>query len=86
MAVNETTSGTIEDRNMDWVNNGDLLVAGGAKLIVMQVQQSMFQQTRISKYSSICAGDSSLGASSSSGSPIRFIWVQQRLPLLKTGR
>ena len=84
-AVNETSSGTITGTetwtgvmNMD----GDLLVAGGAKLIInagTTINIPADKSIRIE--GSICAGDSSCGASqASTGSPIRFIWGDPAAP------
>ena len=78
-AVNETTSGTITGTetwtgvmNMD----GDLLVAGGAKLIINAGTTINIPANRsIHIQGSICAGDTSCGATQgSTGSPVRFIW------------
>ncbi len=91
-AVNETSSGTITGTetwtgvmNMD----GDLLVAGGAKLIInagTTINIPADKNIRIE--GSICAGDSSCGASqASTGSPIRFIWSSPSAPAPnQTGR
>ena len=91
-AVNETSSGTITGTetwtgvmNMD----GDLLVAGGAKLIInagTTINIPADKNIRIE--GSICAGDSSCGASqASTGSPIRFIWADPAAPAPnQTGR
>ena len=80
MAVNETSSGTLTGTetwtgvmNMD----GDLLVAGGAKLIINAgTLVNIPANKSIIIEGSICAGDSSCGASqASTGSPIRFVWA-----------
>ena len=86
-AVNETTSGTITGTET-WTGvmnlDGDLLVAGGAKLIINAgTTINVPADKNIQIQGSICAGDSSCGASqASTGSPIRFIGVQQQLLLL----
>ena len=92
MAVNETSSGTITGTetwtgvmNMD----GDLLVAGGAKLIINAgTTINIPADKNINIQGSICAGDSSCGASqASTGSPIRFIWGDPAAPAPnQTGR
>ena len=78
-AVNETSSGTITGTetwtgvmNMD----GDILVAGGAKLIINAGTTINIPANRsIHIQGSICAGDTSCGATQgSTGSPVRFIW------------
>ena len=75
MAVNETSSGTLTGTetwtgvmNMD----GDLLVAGGAKLIINAGTTINIPANKsITIEGSICAGDSSCGASqASTGSSI----------------
>ena len=85
MAVNETSSGTLTGTetwtgvmNMD----GDLLVAGGAKLIINAgTLVNIPANKSIIIEGSICAGDSSCGASqASTGSPIRFVWASPGLP------
>ena len=92
VAVNETSSGTITGTetwtgvmNMD----GDLLVAGGAKLIInagTTINIPADKNIRIE--GSICAGDTSCGASqASTGSPIRFLWGAPAAPAPnQTGR
>ena len=92
MAVNETSSGTITGTetwtgvmNMD----GDLLVAGGAKLIINAgTTINIPADKNINIQGSICAGDSSCGASqASTNSPIRFIWGAPAAPAPnQTGR
>lgn len=78
-AVNETSSGTITGTET-WTGvmnlDGDLLVAGGAKLIINAgTTINVPANKSIQIQGSICAGDSSCGASqASTGSPIRFIW------------
>lgn len=92
MAVNETTSGTITGTET-WTGvmnlDGDLLVAGGAKLIINAGTTINVPANRnIQIQGSICAGDSSCGASqASTGSPIRFIWGSAAAPAPnQTGR
>ena len=91
MAVNETSSGTITGTetwtgvmNMD----GDLLVAGGAKLIINAgTTINIPADKNINIQGSICAGDGSCGASqASTGSPIRFIWGAPAAAPNQTGR
>ncbi len=78
-AVNDTTSGTITGTET-WTGvmnlDGDLLVAGGAKLIINAGTTINIPSNRnIQIQGSICAGDSFCGATqASTGSPIRFIW------------
>ena len=78
-AVNETSSGTITGTET-WTGvmnlDGDLLVAGGAKLIINAGTTINIPANKsIQIQGSICAGDSFCGASqASTGSPIRFIW------------
>ena len=92
MAVNETTSGTITGTET-WTGvmnlDGDLLVAGGAKLIINAgTTINVPADKNIQIQGSICAGDSSCGASqASTGSPIRFIWGSAAAPAPnQTGR
>ena len=92
MAVNETTSGTITGTET-WTGvmnlDGDLLVAGGAKLIINAgTTINVPADKNIQIQGSICAGDSSCGASqASTGSPIRFIWGAAAAPAPnQTGR
>ena len=79
-AINETKSGTITGTET-WTGghnlDGDVLVAGGAKLIINAgTTIQMPAGSNINIQGSICAGDSSCGASqASTGSPIRFIWA-----------
>ena len=79
-AINETKSGTITGTET-WTGghnlDGDILVAGGAKLIINAgTTIQMPAGSNINIQGSICAGDSSCGASqASTGSPIRFIWA-----------
>ena len=91
-AVNETTSGTITGTET-WTGvmnlDGDLLVAGGAKLIINAgTTINVPADKNIQIQGSICAGDSSCGASqASTGSPIRFIWGSAAAPAPnQTGR
>ena len=91
-AVNETTSGTITGTET-WTGvmnlDGDLLVAGGAKLIINAgTTINVPADKNIQIQGSICAGDSSCGASqASTGSPIRFIWGTAAAPAPnQTGR
>ena len=78
-AINETTSGTISGTET-WTGvhnlDGDLVIAGGAKLIINAgTTINVPADKYISIQGSICAGESSCGASqASTGSPIRFIW------------
>ena len=78
-AVNETSSGTITGTET-WTGvmnlDGDLLVAGGAKLIINAgTTINVPANNNIQIQGSICAGDSSCGATqASTGSPVRFIW------------
>lgn len=78
-AVNETSSGTITGTET-WTGvmnlDGDVLVAGGAKLIINAGTTINIPANKsIQIQGSICAGDSSCGSSqASTGSPIRFIW------------
>ena len=92
MAVNETSSGTITGTET-WTGvmnlDGDLLVAGGAKLIINAgTTINVPADNNIQIQGSICAGDSSCGASqASTGSPIRFIWGAAAAPAPnQTGR
>tara|TARA_B100000700_G_scaffold322045_1_gene422660 strand:- start:6067 stop:10284 length:4218 start_codon:yes stop_codon:yes gene_type:complete len=92
MAVNETSSGTITGTET-WTGvmnlDGDLLVAGGAKLIINAgTTINVPADHNIQIQGSICAGDSSCGASqASTGSPIRFIWGSAAAPAPnQTGR
>ena len=64
--------------------DGDLLVAGGAKLIINAgTTINVPADKNIQIQGSICAGDSSCGASqASTGSPIRFIWGAAAAPAL----
>ena len=84
-AVNETSSGTITGTET-WTGvmnlDGDLLVAGGAKLIINAGTTINIPANKsIQIQGSICAGDSSCGASqASTGSPIRFIWGTPAAP------
>ena len=68
--------------------DGDLVVAGGAKLIInagTTINVPADKNIRIQ--GSICAGDSSCGASqASTGSPIRFIWGTPPNDPTQTGR
>ena len=79
-AVNETTSGTIVGTET-WTGvmnlNGDIYVAGGAKLIINAGTTINLPANRsIQVAGSICAGDSTCGASqASTGSPVRFKWA-----------
>ena len=90
-AVNETSSGTITGTET-WTGvmnlDGDLVVAGGAKLIInagTTINVPADKNIRIQ--GSICAGDSSCGASqASTGSPIRFIWGTPPNDPTQTGR
>ncbi len=91
-AVNETSSGTITGTET-WTGvmnlDGDLLVAGGAKLIInagTTINIPADKNIRIE--GSVCAGDTSCGASqASTGSPIRFIWATPGAPAPnQTGR
>ena len=91
-AVNETSSGTITGTET-WTGvmnlDGDLLVAGGAKLIINAgTTINVPADKNIQIQGSICAGDSSCGASqASTGSPIRFIWGSAAEPVAnQTGR
>jgi hypothetical protein len=91
-AVNETSSGTISGTET-WTGimnlDGDLLVAGGAKLIINAgTTINIPADKNIQIQGSICAGDSSCGASqASTGSPIRFIWAEAAAPAPnQTGR
>ncbi len=91
-AVNETTSGTITGTET-WTGvmnlDGDLLVAGGAKLIINAgTTINVPADKNIQIQGSICAGDSSCGSSqASTGSPIRFIWGSAAAPAPnQTGR
>jgi len=91
-AVNETSSGTITGTET-WTGvmnlDGDLLVAGGAKLIINAgTTINIPADKNIHIQGSICAGDSSCGASqASTGSPIRFIWAEAAAPAPnQTGR
>ncbi|MDP6870315.1 MAG: right-handed parallel beta-helix repeat-containing protein [Candidatus Poseidoniaceae archaeon] len=78
-AVNETKSGTITGTET-WTGNmnleGDILVAGGAKLVINAGTTINVPANRsITIQGAICAGDSSCGASqASTGSPVRFLW------------
>lgn len=78
-AVNETSSGTITGTET-WTGvmnlDGDVLVAGGAKLIINAGTTINIPANKsIQIQGSICAGDTSCGSSqASTGSPIRFIW------------
>ena len=92
IAVNETSSGTITGTET-WTGvmnlDGDLLVAGGAKLIINAgTTINVPAENNIQIQGSICAGDSSCGASqASTGSPIRFIWGSAAAPAPnQTGR
>ena len=92
IAVNETSSGTITGTET-WTGvmnlDGDLLVAGGAKLIINAgTTINVPADNNIQIQGSICAGDSSCGASqASTGSPIRFIWGSAAAPAPnQTGR
>ena len=91
-AVNETTSGTITGTET-WTGvmnlDGDLLVAGGAKLIINAgTTINIPADKNIQIQGSICAGDSACGASqASTGSPVRFIWGAPAAPAPnQTGR
>ena len=91
-AVYETSSGTITGTET-WTGvmnlDGDLLVAGGAKLIINAgTTINVPADKNIQIQGSICAGDSSCGASqASTGSPIRFIWGSAAEPVAnQTGR
>ena len=85
MAVNETSSGTITGTET-WTGrmnlDGDLLVAGGAKLIINGGTEINIPANRsIQIEGSICAGDTSCGASqANTGSPIRFVWGNPAAP------
>ena len=80
-AVNDTSSGTITGTET-WTGvmnlDGDLLVAGGAKLIINAGTTINIPANRnIQIQGSICAGDAFCGATqASTGSPIRFIWSE----------
>lgn len=91
-AVNETSSGTITGTET-WTGimnlDGDILVAGGAKLIINAgTTINIPADKNIQVEGSICAGDSSCGASqASTGSPIRFLWGEPGAPVAnQTGR
>ena len=91
-AVNETSSGTITGTET-WTGimnlDGDLVVAGGAKLIINAgTTINIPADKNIQIEGSICAGDSSCGASqASTGSPVRFIWGEPGAPVAnQTGR
>ena len=78
-AINETSSGSITNTET-WMGvhnlDGDLVIEGGAKLIINAGTTINIPYDRnIHIEGSICAGDSSCGATqASTGSPIRFIW------------
>ncbi len=86
VAVNETSSGTITGTET-WTGvhnlDGDLNVAGGAKLIINAgTTINIPAGYNLHIEGSICAGDSSCGASqASTGSPIRFIWGDASPPV-----
>jgi len=78
-AINETSSGTLTGTET-WMGvhnlDGDLLISGGSKLIINAgTTINVPYDKNINIQGSICAGDSSCGATqASTGSPIRFIW------------
>ena len=91
-AVNETSSGTITGTET-WTGvmnlDGDVLVAGGAKLIINGGTTINIPADRsIRIQGSICAGDSSCGASpASASSQIKFNWAEPGAPAPnQTGR
>ncbi|HIF46696.1 MAG TPA: right-handed parallel beta-helix repeat-containing protein [Candidatus Poseidoniales archaeon] len=91
-AVNETTNGTITGTET-WTGvmnlDGDIYVAGGAKLIINAgTTINLPADKNIQVAGSICAGDSACGASqASTGSPVRFKWAAAApAPNNSTGR
>ena len=90
-AVNDTSSGNITGTET-WSGvhnlNGDIYVAGGAKLIINAgTTINLPADSNIQIAGSICAGDSSCGATqASTGSPIRFIWADSTAPANSTGK